>query len=341
MPMAELDNPLKVLITEFSIPFAAWLLGVPVQSVRLLNVEFPGTPLRSDLFFEVIDKQGRKLLLHIELQGRRSHKPMPFRQLEYMVQIAIRELTLPLGVASPRLHSVVIYTGGAGQDDDGHYTVYGLGETASLSWQYQVIRLWEMKAADLMGLGEVEPALLALLGQTQLEQPEVVLPQAIQRIRQVSDKLEKGRILTALVSLLRGDEVITMVEKLLELEDDVLLNTPYLRRIRRQGWEEGVQIGRQEGVQEGMQLGRQEGRQLGRQEGVVVGQEIGLRQAILEASLRKFNPSAIAYRQLGQWLEQIHQPLALQRVLLALLDVAEMEGLLAVVEREVTGETAV
>jgi hypothetical protein len=45
---------------------------------------------------------------------------MPFRELEYMSQTAIREIPLPLGLGSgaPRLHSVVFYVGeGAGRED--------------------------------------------------------------------------------------------------------------------------------------------------------------------------------------------------------------------------------
>ena len=303
--MAEIDNPLKMLITDFSPAFAAWLLGRPIQSVQPLNVEFPANPLQSDLLFEVIDQQSRKLLLHIELQGRRSHKPMPFRQLEYMTQTVVRELGLPLGLASPRLHSVVMYVGGgSGRDDTGHYVVYGVTDTTSLSWQYQVIRLWEMSATQLLAIGQGEPALLALLGQTKLEEPEQILPQALARLRQIENPVEKGRILTALVSLLRGEEVITMVERLLETSDELLLDTPYLQRIRRLGREEGVQIGRQEGL--------------------LVGQEIGLRQAILSGVLRKFDLLATDYKQLEQYLDQIRQPAALQQILLTLLEAQDV-----------------
>lgn len=46
MPMSETDNPLKILITEYSEAFATWLLDQPIQSVRPLNVEFPVNPVR-------------------------------------------------------------------------------------------------------------------------------------------------------------------------------------------------------------------------------------------------------------------------------------------------------
>lgn len=133
IPMSETDNPLKMLISEFAQDFAAWLLNTPVQAVRPLNAEFPARPLRGDLLFEVLNRQGQKHLLHVELQGRRSHQPMPFRELEYMSQTAIREIPLPLGPGAPRLHSVVFYVGeGAGREDDGRYTIHGLVDEVSL-----------------------------------------------------------------------------------------------------------------------------------------------------------------------------------------------------------------
>lgn len=107
---------------------------------------------------------------------------------------------------------------------------------------------------------------------TRLQQPEAELPQALSRIRDVADANQRQRLLTAMVSLLPTEEVTQMVEKLLEESETLLIDTPYLRRMREKGREEGLQIGREEG----QQIGREEGAQIGREE--------GLREAILEAS---------------------------------------------------------
>ncbi len=270
---------------------------------RPLNVEFPATPLRSDLLFEAMDENGRLHLLHYELQGRTSHKAMPYRELEYMSRVTIREIPLPLGAQSPRLHSVVLYIGeGAGRGDTGQYTVYGLDDQVALQWRYQPVRLWEMTAETLLQL-EL-PALTALVGLTRLQQPEQELPQALSRIRSVADAEQRQRLLTALVSLLPTEEVTKMVESLLEESETLLLDTPYLRRMREKGREEGIQIGREEGREE------------------------GLREAILEAVVRRFNPPAADYFELQRRLETIHQPERLQQLLLAMFDVRETAVLL-------------
>jgi hypothetical protein len=218
--MGETDNPLKLLIAQFSQAFAAWLLGVEVRKIRPLNVEFPASPSRSDLLFEVIDAAGRLIYLHIELQGRRSHEPMPLRVVGYLVEVIRRDIGLPLGQDSPRLESVVIYVGeGAGKGDIGQYRVEGLSGV-TLQWRYRPLRLWQMEAENLFELGN--PAFLALIGQTRLREPETVLPQALAAIRTTTEA-EKGRLLTSLVSLLPTEEVINMVERLLEESETLLL----------------------------------------------------------------------------------------------------------------------
>src|SRR6266849_4175731 len=113
----------------------------------------------------------------------------------------------------------------------GVYPPSGRVERRTLCWSshYQVVRLWAMQAEELVAVGR--PALLALVGQTHIERPEVLLPQIVTHIRNVSDAEMRGRLLTALVALLSQEELIAMVERLLE-EDGLLLDTPYLRRMR-------------------------------------------------------------------------------------------------------------
>lgn len=314
--MSETDNPLKVLITDFSEAFAAWLLETPVRRVRPLNVEFPASPSRSDLLFEVIDTGGRIIYLHIELQGRRSHEPMPLRLLNYLARIVERDIGLPTGDNTPRLVSVVIYVGeGAGRGDNGVYQVMGLGEEVALRWQYRPLRLWEMPAERLFELDN--PAFLALIGQTRLTDPPTVLPQALSAIRAHATAAEKDRLLTALVSLLRTEEIIKMVERLLEESEELLLDTPFLRRMREMG------------LREGREKGREEGREEGLEEGMGVGLLLGLREAILDGVVRRFDPSASAYRRLDHYLQTVTDRPQLQQILFTLFESPSMDAFLA------------
>src|SRR5712691_303819 len=221
--MASTDSPLKRLVSTFITDFAAWLLKVQVRGARPLNVELPGETLAVDQVFRVVLADGRQVVLHIEFQGRRSHPPMPWRMLEYISRLA----------AAYRLEllSVVFYVGrGAGADDTGRYEVQSPTGAVTLSWQYEVIRLWQMPAEDLLTLGR--PALLALVGQTQVAQPEVVFPAVVARLRQEPDRERQRQLLTALLALITEEEWIHMVERALELEDELMAESPFLRRIQ-------------------------------------------------------------------------------------------------------------
>ena len=247
--MAETDSLLKRLVSTFMLDFARWLLGPAVQTARPLQSELPGTTVAVDQVFQVTLANGRELLLHLEFQGRRSHEPMQWRMLEYMPRLAYTHRL--------DLESVVMYSGrGAGADDTGIYQVNGLDGTPVLAWRYRVIRLWQMQAEELMAARQVAP--LALLGQTQIAQPEATLSAVVTRMRGVADDALRGHLLTAFLALLPDEEMISMVERLLD-EDEWLLELPYLRRIRAESHAEGRREGEAEGRREGEAEGRREG----------------------------------------------------------------------------------
>jgi len=144
--MADTDSPLKQLFRAFITDGAAWLLQADVRDAHPLNVELPAETLAADQVFHVILADERALVLHIEFQGRTSHQPMEWRMLEYMTRLAYTHRL--------SLRSVVIYVGrGAGAGDTGRYQVNGPDGTPTLTWQYSVIRLWQMRAEELLARG--------------------------------------------------------------------------------------------------------------------------------------------------------------------------------------------
>jgi predicted transposase YdaD len=184
------------------------------------------------------------------------------------------------------LWSVVFYVGsGAGVEDTGRHEIPGPAMVAPLVWHYQVVRLWQMSAEELLALDQ--PALLALVGQTRLERPAVVLPAVVARLHQVPDPEARARLLTALLALIPQEEIVTMVEKL--LEDDTLFDSPFLRRIR------------------------EEGRETGREEGLLAGR----RRSIVEALTLRFAPPAAIVQEVAQHVEALTDAAALERLFTA------------------------
>ena len=195
--MAETDSLLKRLVSTCILDFATWLLHTPARTARPLQSELPGSTVAVDQVFQITLADGREIILHLEFQGRRSHAPMPWRMLDYMPRLA-STYRLPL-------ESVVLYLGrGAGADDTGLYHVEGLDGTPVLSWRYRVLRLWQMPADELLATESLAP--LVLVGQTQIAQPEVILPTVVTRLRQVTDPELRNRLFTALLALLPAEE---------------------------------------------------------------------------------------------------------------------------------------
>jgi hypothetical protein len=178
-----------------------------------------------DQVFLVTLADGRTVVLHIEFQGRTSHKPMHLRLLDYMARLTDEYRDLDI-------YHVVIYVGhGAGRHDTGQHQATAPDGSIRLAWTYQVIRLWEMNAEQVLAIGR--PALLALVGQTRITQPEVVLPQVIDTFKTVPDAEQQYRLFSAFVDLISDEEILTMVEKMLD-DEELLIDTPFLRRMQRE-----------------------------------------------------------------------------------------------------------
>ncbi len=286
--MLETDTPLKDLVREFAPDFAAWLLDVDLAEIRGMhpeNIELPAGAVRSDTVFNVTLADGRRTLLHIEFQGERSERPMRWRMLDYMSRLAAQEWD--------SLCSAVLYVGdGAGAHDTGDHRVVCHDGSATLAWRYRVIRLWEIRAEELLARGR--PALLALLGQTRIEEPTQVVQQAVATIAQVEDMSQRARLFTALTTLMRDEEVLNMVEKLVEaIEQEPLLNTPFLRRIREEG--------------------RTEAR-------------VALRQGVLDTVATRFDPPITHYQRIAARLENISDFGRLRDLLQAALRANDLAG---------------
>ncbi len=306
--MPETDTPLKQLLYDFAPEYAAWLLNVDVTQIRYaqpLNIELSAGTLRSDTVFRVWLADEREVLLHVEFQGARSDRPMSWRMLDYLSRLAQRE-------EAQCLESVVIYVGtGAGLRDSGEYCVAGYTGAPTLTWRYRVIRLWQMSAAELLALGR--PALLPLIGQTQLTQPKQELREAVTTLAHLPSDADRARLFAALSSLLPDREVLEMLEQLIEfIAQDPMLETPYLRRMREKGIAEGLEKGRAEGLEKGIVKGRAE----------------GLLESVLDAITLRFTPSIADYRRIEQRLatiSDIEQLRVLLQAVLQAVDLAEFE----------------
>lgn len=291
--MAPTDNPLKQLIAASPTDFASWLLDAQAVAATPLDIELPADSLRADQLYRVQLEDGREVLLHLEFQGRTSKESMPQRMLEYQVRLLRRYAS--------ELCSVVLYLGqGAGANDSGVHAIRDCTGEAQLSWRYRVVRLWELDARELLALGR--PALLALVGQTRLEEPELILPAVITQLHQVTPPALRSRLVSALLALLSAEELIAMAENILSSLEEDLMELPYYRRLRQEH-EQGLEVGLEQGQLE------------------------QLRHDILEAVTIRFEPNVTFQESLARQLAGISDQATLKRLFTAALRAPSLKAL--------------
>ncbi len=222
--MAETDHPLKRLLALAAADFATWLLNQPVRRVTTRPGELTAIPdpIDTDQVLFVTLDDGRERILHIEFQGLGSHKPVPLRLLEYNTRMILTYRDLPI-------YSVVIYLGGAGARDTGQHVRYDLEGQVRLSWRYDVLHLWQLDGEEL--LKTERPALLALIGQTRMQQPEQTVSQAVARLVDETQGEQRERLLEELLLLCPDEEIATMAEQMIT-QDYGLPETPMMRKLR-------------------------------------------------------------------------------------------------------------
>ena len=105
-----------------------------------------------------------------------------------------------------------------------------------------------------------------------------------------------------------------MVEQMIDSADELLLELPYMRRLQRRA--------REEALAEGVHLGEQKG---------VLD---GLRQAVLDILVLRFDPSAKTYFQYQRRLQEYAEREALQRLLAAAVQSEDIAAFILQLEAE-------
>ena len=87
--------------------------------------------------------------------------------------------------------------------------------------------------------------------------------------------------------------------------EELLMDTPFLRRLRKEALEKGLEEGREAGLEAGVKLGIAQGAILMR------------RQDILDALILRFDPAASIYRELEKMLSAIDDEAELEQLFAA------------------------
>lgn len=240
------DLPFKLAMHDpvMAPEIAGLLLGEKVASVNRLQTNYTRTivEMHADNVFDVVLASGKNCILHTEVQGKGSHRPMGMRVFDYISRILSQRNSLNMPIKS-----VVIYVGeGAGAKDDGRWYI---GEPAIGFFQYRVIRLWQYSAAEWLAMDN--PVLLPLIAHTQMEAPEEQLQAAMERINQLDNKEDVANLLYILGALLEKEGLRHMVD-LFITRHEIMESPPIIRDFYLKGEKEGIEQGLATGRKEGL-----------------------------------------------------------------------------------------
>jgi predicted transposase/invertase (TIGR01784 family) len=280
------DNTCRRLAEQFPQDFATWLLGEPVDFTVLQPTELSNEPIRAD---SVILFKSQRKILHIEFQTD-PQPNIPLRATDYLVRLhrlfpdhEIVQFVIYLReTGSPLVH----------QD---YFEIPG-----QLRAQFNVIRLWEVPAEQLMGAAGLLP--FAVLGQA--ADPQNTLRQAVRGISQIENEAKQHEAMAAsyvLAGLKLGVAEISQIIRRDVMQASVTYQA-LLEEGRQEGREKGLEEGRQAGLQAGLQVGRQEGRQEGQQRLIL--RQLASRVGVVPAELSQ-HIQALTGSQLEDLAEQL------------------------------------
>ncbi|MDS3860963.1 Rpn family recombination-promoting nuclease/putative transposase [Thermosynechococcaceae cyanobacterium BACA0444] len=221
------DNLCKSLVESNPRPLVTWLLGQSVSDtdINILKTELSIEPIRAD-FVSFLDVGSQ--ILHLEFQTQPDPE-MPLRMLDYYTRL-YRQYRRPVKQIVLFLKPTTSI-----QVQVNHF------ETENTIHRYQVVRLWEVEATDLLPFPSLWP--LAILAKT--ENPENLLTEVAQRLETLENRSERIT-LTTYTYLLGG---LKFREEVLEqlLREEIMQESVTYRRLVQTSEERGRQEGRQEG----------------------------------------------------------------------------------------------
>lgn len=263
------DQALKLLGERWA-PQLAALLYPGARLEEPLSGELPVTERRTDWLWRArVD--GDLCALHVEFQLR-GKSDMAYRMCIYASRILATYQLPPVGVLVYLVHTKPLA--------ESPYQSM-VGRKAVMTYPFEVVRLWELDPAPILG-GELG-ALLPLVPLMRGAAPEQ-LPELAGKVLELPslDTLSQADLITMLVgfgalrfpdaniwSLLRSSHMFS------ELIEELIEDSPFFRQVRDAAEQKSREKGREEGRQEGRQKGRQEGREEGREEGRKEGREEG------------------------------------------------------------------
>jgi predicted transposase/invertase (TIGR01784 family) len=212
------DTTCRRLAEIFPEDFASWLLGDRIALTELSPTELSIEPIRAD---SVMLLQGQKDILHIEFQTD-PKEDVPMRLADY-------RLRLHRKFPDKIIHQVVLYLRETASERV--YQTYF--EIAGMYAEFNVVRLWEVPADELMEF----PGLLPFVALSRSVDPLQTLRRAVREMSNIPNASQQHEALAAAYVLagLRFEEIV--IAQI--IRRDVMRESVTYQAILREGREEG------------------------------------------------------------------------------------------------------
>jgi predicted transposase/invertase (TIGR01784 family) len=213
-----IDNISKFLIEQYSIDFAVWLLGTPINLTIVNPTELNVEPIRAD---SVMLLASRDVILHTEFQTV-ADKTMPFRMADYYLRLQRK-------FPERDIQQVVIYL----KPTDSDLIRQTRYQTPAMTHEFRVIRLWEEPVEMFLST----PGLLPYAVLSRAEDKERVLAQVVEELDRIPDSREQSNLAAAtsiLAGLQLGEQTIRRL-----MRNPVMRESTMYQSILREGEAQG------------------------------------------------------------------------------------------------------
>jgi predicted transposase/invertase (TIGR01784 family) len=202
----------------FSVDFANWLLGSPVNLTQLKPTELSLEPIRAD---SLIFLQSDDLVLHLEFQTE-GDPDIPFRMADYRLRLYRK-------FPNKEVRQIVIYL----SKTNSELVYQNTFELPQLTHRFEVIRLWEQPTEIFLNAPGLFP--FAVLSRTNA--PVETLTQVAATIDEMDNRRVQSNVAasTAVLSgLLLNQEVIKRV-----LRKEIMRESVIYQEILAEGEQKG------------------------------------------------------------------------------------------------------
>jgi len=226
------DVAAKVVVQHGKEAILKWFLHIDPEEVELLE-EIPQESVslrRSDFPLWVKTKDGKEKIVLLEFQTR-WERDVPIRLLEYHVRFLLR-------YHLPVVSVLILFRRREG--------IEGVYEDESIRFRYHLIKMWQMKAEEVLERGEIWLYPFVPVMEGGIEE----IYKAEEGIyRSDLSRGDKADLLTALAifSGFKGEQI---VRELLRRRRDIMIESPAYEIIKEEGIREGLQQGLQQGMLE-------------------------------------------------------------------------------------------